>query len=82
MALGSLPTANDGRGAPTVPGDIIKAREIFDTDALPVFARRSLCFPEESRRCSSRVVFEVERRVTIARRRDCWCGDGECDVAL
>ena len=74
MVLG-LPETRGSRNVPAVPGDIIKAREIFNADALLVLARRPLGFPKESRFCSRGVMFEVERRVRTT-------GDGDCDVAL
>ena len=44
----SLPETRGSRNVPAVPGDIIKAREILNADALPVLARRPLGFPKES----------------------------------
>ena len=78
VMLGSLSGTRGSRNVPAVPGDIIKAREIFNADALLVLARRPLGFPKESRFCSCGVMFEVERRVKTTR----CCSDGDRDVTL
>ena len=59
--LESLPQAGSWRGAPAVPSDILKAREIFDANALPISNRRLLGFPKKSRGCSRGVMLKVEQ---------------------